>query len=67
MVVVDRVYPHSRVRDWAHMFDVYPEHIIQSGMAEAWRRAPVSMEICGTMLSWRDKQGYGEFTKLFNK
>jgi hypothetical protein len=50
----------SRVRDWAHMFDVYPEHIIQSGMAEAWRRAPVSMEICGTMLSWRDKQGYGE-------
>jgi hypothetical protein len=42
------------------MRDVYPEQIIQSGMAEAWRHAPVSMEICGTFLSWRDKQGYGE-------
>jgi hypothetical protein len=42
------------------MRDVYPEQIIQSGMAEAWRRAPVSLEICGTFLSWRDKQGYGE-------
>jgi hypothetical protein len=50
----------SRVRDWAHMFDVYPEQLIQSGMAEAWRHAPVSLEICGTFLSWRDKQGYGE-------
>jgi hypothetical protein len=50
----------DRVTDWSHMRDVYPEQIIQSGMAEAWRHAPVSMEICGTFLSWRDKQGYGE-------
>jgi hypothetical protein len=50
----------DRVRDWSHMFDVYPQHIVESGMAEAWRRAPVSAEICGTFLSWRDKQGYGE-------
>jgi hypothetical protein len=50
----------GRVRDWAHMFDVYPQQIIESGMAEAWRHAPVSLEICGTFLSWRDKQGYGE-------
>jgi hypothetical protein len=40
--------------------DVFPQQIIQSGMAEAWRKAPVSLEICGTFLSWRDKQGYGE-------
>jgi hypothetical protein len=50
----------DRVRDWSHMFDVYPQHIVESGMAEAWRRAPVSAEICGTFLGWRDKQGYGE-------
>jgi uncharacterized protein DUF4832/glycosyl hydrolase family 42 (putative beta-galactosidase) len=50
----------DRVADWSHMRDVYPEQIIQSGMADAWRRAPVSLEICGTFLSWRDKQGYGE-------
>jgi len=50
----------DRVRDWAHMFDVYPQQIIRSGMAEAWRQGPVSLEICGTFLGWRDKQGYGE-------
>lgn len=50
----------DRVPDWAHMFDVYPQQIIESGMAEAWRRGPVSLEICGTFRSWRDKQGYGE-------
>ena len=46
--------------DFAHMFDIYPEQVIQSGMAEAWRQAPVSLEICGTFRSWRDKQHYGE-------
>ena len=50
----------ERLRDWSHMFDVYPQQIIESGMADAWREAPVSLEICGTFLSWRDKQGYGE-------
>jgi Domain of unknown function (DUF4832) len=50
----------NRVHDWAHMFDVYPEQLIQSGMADAWRKAPVSLEICGTFRSWRDRQGYGE-------
>jgi hypothetical protein len=46
--------------DFAHMFDIYPEQVIESGMSEAWRRAPVSLEICGTFRSWRDKQHYGE-------
>jgi hypothetical protein len=50
----------DRVPDWSHMTDVYPQQIIQSGMADAWRKGPVSLEICGTFLSWRDKQGYGE-------
>jgi hypothetical protein len=50
----------SRLGDWAHMFDVYPQDVVRSGMAEAWRRGPVSLEICGTFLGWRDEQGYGE-------
>ena len=50
----------ERVPDWSHMLDVYPRQIALSGMSEAWRRAPVSLEICGTFLSWRDRQGYGE-------
>jgi hypothetical protein len=50
----------DRLPDWSHMHDVYPRQIVQSGMAEAWRRAPVAMEICGTFRSWRDEQGYRE-------
>ncbi len=44
---------------WTHMYDYYPQGIINFGMEDAWKTAPVSLEICGTMLSWRDKQGYG--------
>ncbi len=47
---------------FAHMLDVYPEDIIKSGMSEAWKKAPVTMEICGTFLRWKDKQKYDEKT-----
>lgn len=47
---------------WNHMTDVYPEHIIQSGMGEAWKKAPVTMEICGTFLRWLEKEKYDEKT-----
>ena len=50
----------GRLGDWAHMFDVYPREIIESGMSDVWRLGPVSLEICGTFRSWRDRQGYGE-------
>ncbi len=40
------------------MWDYYPQGIIEFGMADAWKTAPVTLEICGTLLSWRDKQGY---------
>ncbi len=46
-------------KGWTHMYDYYPEGIINFGMEDAWKTAPVSLEICGTMLSWRDHQGYG--------
>jgi hypothetical protein len=45
---------------WTHMFDYYPQSIIEYGLRDTWKRAPVSFEICGTMLSWRDEQRYGE-------
>ncbi len=44
---------------WTHMYDYYPRGIIEFGMKDAWKKAPISLEICGTLLSWRDKQGYG--------
>jgi hypothetical protein len=45
---------------WCHMMDVYPEDIIRSGMQDAWKKGPVTLEICGTFLTWRDKQGYDQ-------
>jgi hypothetical protein len=43
---------------WTHMWDYYPQGIINFGMKNAWKTAPVSLEICGTLLNWRDKRGY---------
>ena len=45
---------------WNHMTDVYPQHIIKSGMSEAWKKAPVTMEICGTFLRWMNRQKYSK-------
>jgi hypothetical protein len=39
-----------------HMTDFYPRGIIRSGMSEAWKKAPVTMEICGTFLGWLEQQ-----------
>ncbi len=47
---------------WSHMTDIYPKDIIKSGMGEAWKEAPVTMEICYTFLQWLDKLKYDEKT-----
>ena len=44
---------------WSHMYDFYPREIIACDVQENWKQSPLSFEICGTFLSWRDKQGYG--------
>jgi hypothetical protein len=40
---------------WCHMYDYYPEGIINFGMQEAWKKAPVSFEVCWVMQHWKDK------------
>ncbi len=45
-----------------HMLDVYPEDIVKSGMGEAWKKAPIAMEICGTFLRWMERQKYDKET-----
>jgi hypothetical protein len=40
------------------MYRYYPWGIINFGMKDAWKTAPVSLEICGTMGSWKKEQGY---------
>ena len=42
-----------------HMYDKYPQDIINYGMQDAWKEAPVSLEVCGTIKGWKEKQGYG--------
>ena len=42
---------------WNHMQDMYPESIIRNGMRDAWKKAPVTIEVCGVMDGWF-KKGY---------
>jgi hypothetical protein len=41
--------------NWSHMQDYYPQGIINFGMAGAWKKAPVSLEVCWVMQHWMDK------------
>ena len=43
--------------EWTHMHDYYPQGIINFGMKDAWKTAPVSLEVCGTLLSWYGEKG----------
>ena len=42
---------------WNHMFDYYPQSVINFGMKDAWKSAPVSLEVCGTFRSWVAEKG----------
>jgi hypothetical protein len=44
---------------WSHMYDFYPREIINCNVQDDWKRSPLSFEICGTFLNWRDVQKYG--------
>ncbi len=39
-------------RNFAHMIDLYPQQVVRTGIQEVWRKAPVSLETCGTPGSW---------------
>jgi hypothetical protein len=43
---------------WTHMYDFYPQEIIKCGVQDDWKQSPLSFEICGTFLRWRDQEGY---------
>ena len=40
------------------MYDSYPQEIINYGVKDSWKTAPLSFEICGTFRNWKEKQGY---------
>ncbi len=42
-------------KNWSHMMDYYPQGIINFGMKDAWKKAPVSLEVCWVMQKWYDE------------
>lgn len=42
-------------KTWSHMNDYYPQTLIATGMQEAWRQAPVTMEVCWVMQHWKNQ------------
>ena len=40
---------------WSHMQDYYPQAIVNFGMRDAWRKAPVNFEVCWVMQHWKNK------------
>jgi hypothetical protein len=49
----------SEQNGWTHMFDFYPQEIINCNVQDDWKTSPLSFEICGTFLNWKNAQGYG--------
>jgi hypothetical protein len=41
-------------RNFAHMLDLYPQQVAKAHAEDIWKRSPVSLETCGTPLSWKD-------------
>lgn len=39
---------------WSHMNDYYPQAIINFGVRDAWKKAPVTLEVCWVMQHWKD-------------
>ena len=42
-------------RPWCHMFDAYPEAVVDFGIQDAWRKGPVSLEACWVMQEWKNR------------
>jgi hypothetical protein len=54
-------------KGWNHMYDFYPEMIIRSGMRDAWKKAPISLEVCGTIKSWKGKKDSCQYCQGYTK
>lgn len=52
--------------NWTHMYDYYPQGIINFGMKYAWETAPVSLEVCGTLKSWKGEKGSCQYCQGYN-
>ena len=56
----------SEQNGWFHMADYYPQAINGFGVSEAWKTAPVVLEICGTFRTWKERQNYDSTQVAYN-
>jgi hypothetical protein len=40
-------------KTWSHMMDLYPQSIVNFKMEDAWKKAPISLEVCWVMQKWK--------------
>ncbi len=40
---------------WSHMYDFYPQEIINAGVKDDWKTSPLSFEICYTFQGWKEQ------------
>jgi hypothetical protein len=40
--------------NWCHMFDAYPQAIVNFGVQDAWKKGPVTLEACWVMQHWKN-------------
>ncbi|NRA38957.1 MAG: DUF4832 domain-containing protein [Planctomycetes bacterium] len=50
-----------RSASFNHMYDCYPEEIVNGGAQDAWKTAPVHMESCGVPIDWYNAGGDIDF------
>jgi len=41
--------------NWNHMYETYPREIVQCGVEDAWKTAPITLETCWTVGYWYNK------------
>ncbi len=44
--------------EFSHMYDVYPQGIINYGLSHSWQKAPVHFELCHTFYYWKERSKY---------
>ena len=41
--------------NWSHMKNRYPQALVTNGLMDAWKKAPVSFEVCWVMERWAEE------------
>jgi hypothetical protein len=60
----------GRGKTMMHNLDMYPQQVVRTGIQDAWRRYPVSLETCGNPQDWKKwKGGYtnAELQDIFDQ